>query len=764
MALATGPDLDRVIQQLAADPRLVHLERIPGRAARYGDLALPLPEAVAARLPIERFWSHQAAAIDLARAGHSIVVATGTASGKSLCYQVPIAEASVQPVRPSSALLIFPTKALAQDQLRSFGQLDVPGLTAATYDGDTETADRTWVRANANVLLTNPEMLHHGILPHHDRWATFLMRLQYVVVDELHVLRGVFGTHVAHLLRRLRRLCAHYGSSPTFIFSSATLGHAGRLASDLCGLDVTEVSDDGSPHGERLFALWNPAVGLDPTEPGSGRRPSASRETARVMAELVRGGHRTIAFCRSRKGTELVAADVRRRLPRELADRVRPYRGGYLTAERREIEEELFGGSLRGVVATTALELGIDVGGLDACVLDGFPGTIASMWQQAGRAGRDGDESVVVLVAGDDQLDQWLMTHPDQVFSRPPEPAVINPANPYVLNAHLACAAYERPLGHVDEQWWPGLLDEGVRDLVVADRLKVRIKGHGGRAHPMAVWAGRGWPSHAVGLRNSSSRELRIALDDGTLVGTVDPGRACRLVHPGAVYLHQGQSYRVTALDLDDGSAIVEPSDGGEWTQPRSTTDITILDEEQHRQVGRSRLALGRVEVRSQVVGYRRFDTTTGELIGTEELFLPPGELVTRAFWYTVEPALLSRAGVVPGQVPGTLHAVEHAAIGLLPLFTICDRWDVGGVSTALQAETGLPTIVVYDGYPGGAGIAELGYASADRHLSATLEVIAACPCESGCPSCVQSPKCGNGNDPLDKPGAVALLEALLGV
>ena len=762
MALVTGSDLDHVIRQLAGDPRLVHLERLAPRPARFGDLARPLPEVVAARVPVERFWSHQAVAIDLARAGHSVVVATGTASGKSLCYQVPIAEASVQPVRPSSALLIFPTKALAQDQLRSFGELDVPGLTAATYDGDTESADRTWVRANANVVLTNPEMLHHGILPHHERWATFLMRLQYVVVDELHVLRGVFGTHVAHLLRRLRRLCAHYGSSPTFIFSSATLGHAGRLASDLCGLDVTEVTDDGSPRGERLFAMWNPSAVVDASGPDEGRRASTRRETARIMAELVRGGHRTIAFCRSRKGTELVAADVRRRLPSDLADRVRPYRGGYLAAERREIEEELFGGALRGVVATTALELGIDVGGLDACVLDGFPGTIASMWQQAGRAGRGGDESVVVLVAGDDQLDQWLMAHPDEVFSRPPEPAVINPANPYVLNAHLACAAYERPLGHVDERWWPGLLDDGVRDLVVGDRLKVRTKGRGGGAHPVAVWAGRGWPSHAVGLRNSSAQELRIALDDGTLVGTVDPGRACRLVHPGAVYLHRGQSYRVTVLDLDEGEAIVEPADGGEWTQPRCTTDITILDEEQHHVVGHSRLALGRVEVRSQVVGYRRFDTATGELIGTEELHLPPGELVTRAFWYTIEPALLARARVAAAAVPGTLHAVEHAAIGLLPLFTICDRWDVGGVSTALQAETGLPTIVVYDGYPGGAGIAELGYASADRHLSATLEVISSCPCEAGCPSCVQSPKCGNGNDPLDKAGAIALLDALL--
>ncbi len=606
------------------------------------------------------------------------------------------------PVRPGTSLLLFPTKALAQDQLRAISGFDVPGLVAVTYDGDTGPAERTWARANANVVLTNPEMLHHGVLPHHQRWATFLMRLQYVVVDELHVLRGVFGTHVAHLLRRLRRLCAHYGADPTFVFSSATIGQPGRLASQLCGKDVAEITDDGSPRGRRTFVLWNPAVELAADDTGStgstgpgasdsgrGRRPSANRQTAAIMAELIGQGRRTIAFCRSRKGTELVAAEVRRRLPPELADRVRPYRGGYLAGERRLIESELFGGQLRGVVATTALELGIDVGGLDACVLDGFPGTIASMWQQAGRAGRQTQDAIVVLVAGDDQLDQWLMSHPDQVFARAPEPAVINPANPYVLNAHLACAAYERPLSHADERWWPEVLDEGVRALVVDDRLKIRPRRFGGRQEPMAVWAARGWPSHAVGLRNGSSHEVRIALADGTLIGTVDHGRAGRMVHPGAIYLHQGQTYRVAQLDLDDGAAIVEPSDGGEWTQPRSVTDITILDQDRTRQVGASQLSLGAVQVTSQVVGYRRFDTATGELLGTEELFLPPGELTTRAFWYTIEPAVLAEAGISPAALGGTLHAAEHAAIGLLPLFTICDRWDVGRGVHPLPARDG---------------------------------------------------------------------------
>ncbi len=453
MALAVT-DLHAALRHLVDDPRLVHIEDIPARLARFGELALPLSPTVLEHLDVPPLWSHQAAAIDLARSGRSVAVATGTASGKSLCYQIPIAEAVGSPVRPGTSLLLFPTKALAQDQLRALAGFEVPGLVAATYDGDTAPADRTWARANANVVLTNPEMLHHGVLPHHERWATFLMRLRYVVVDELHVLRGVFGTHVAHLLRRLRRLCQLYGSEPTFVFSSATIGAPGRLASELCGLPVHEITDDGSPRGRRQFVLWNPALeprpepslpvepaddpesDHDPGSPGSGsgghdaRRPSANRQTAAVMAELIRQGHRVIAFCRSRKGTELVAADVRRRLPAPLGDRVRPYRGGYLAGERRLIEGELFGGQLRGVVATSALELGIDVGGLDACVLDGFPGTIASMWQQAGRAGRHSQDSIVVLVAGDDQLDQWLMSHPDQVFSPPARTGRDQPGQP----------------------------------------------------------------------------------------------------------------------------------------------------------------------------------------------------------------------------------------------------------------------------------------------------------------------------------------------
>ncbi|MBA2496985.1 MAG: DEAD/DEAH box helicase, partial [Acidimicrobiia bacterium] len=549
-------DLDLVLADLGTGGRLVHLERIAARAARPAALARPLPPAVQGALGVDGFWCHQVEAVDLARAGRSVAVATGTASGKSLCFRAPIAETTTDPVHPGTALCLFPTKALARDQLQAFAELDLPGLVAAPFDGDCSPDERAWARRHATVLCTNPEMLHHGLLPHHRRWATFLMRLRYVVVDELHAFRGVFGSHVAHLLRRLRRLVAVHRSGlrtartePTLVACSATVGEPAALAAALWGSPVTAVTDDGSPRGERLVALWQPplldrerttAPMVSPTGPpvateragtalvdeyDTGRsrtrwssgptRGSAHVETALLLAGMVEAGHRAIAFVRSRRGVELVAADTRRRLPDALAGTVRPYRGGYLPAERREIEAELHGSALRGVVTTNALELGVDIGGLDACVLDGFPGTIASFWQQAGRAGRERRQSLAVLVAGDDQLDQWLAAHPGELFARAPEPAVINPANPYVLHPHLRCAAFEAPLTHDDERWWPGLLDDGVRDLVAGGVLQVR-RPTGRRRSPSAVVATPGYPADGVGLRSGSGREVRITAVDGT--------------------------------------------------------------------------------------------------------------------------------------------------------------------------------------------------------------------------------------------------------
>jgi DEAD/DEAH box helicase domain-containing protein len=763
LAAARDRDLQRDREQ-ALDPdwvgppqpgRLVHLAHLPSRPARTAELARPLPEGLAAAVP-EPLWSHQVEALDLARAGRSVVIATGTGSGKSRCYQLAIGEAVTQPVRPGTGLILFPTKALAHDQLRALTALDLPKVVAGAYDGDASPEERTWIRKQANVVLTNPEMLHAGLLPHHERWGTFLGRLRYVVIDELHTFRGTFGGHVAQLLRRLRRLAAHHGAEPTFICCSATVGEPQRLASAITGVEVVPVLDDGAPRPSRTIALWQPPL----LDRGTGARASAHREAAAVTAGLVDAGHTTLTFTRSRRTTETVAAEVRRRLPRLLAAGVRSYRGGYLAEERRAIEDELFAGELSAVVATSALELGIDVGGLDAVVLDGFPGTVASFWQQVGRAGRRGcGSSAAVLVAGDDQLDQWFAAHPEELLGRPPEPSVVNPGNPYVVDPHLRCAAHELPLTHADERWWGPALEEGVRRLALDDELLVR---HRGRRHePIAVWNGAGWPSHGVGLRTAGGAPVQI-LDatTGERVGDVDRARAPEQVHPGASYLHQGQPWRVTSLDLDAGVAQVIRDDGSTYTVARSDSQVRLLDVDESRPVGAAVLHLGAVEVCSRVVGYQRKDALTGAVVGAEPLELPEATLCTRAVWWVLPPMVTDVVAL--DRLPGALHAAEHAAIGMLPLFAICDRWDVGGLSTPLHADTGLPTIIVYDAVPGGAGVAELGYAAADRHLRATRESIAACPCDDGCPSCVQSPKCGNGNEPLDKSGAVRLLDAVL--
>jgi DEAD/DEAH box helicase domain-containing protein len=758
-------DAIEALEKLAADPeigaRLRRLEVVPARPARYGDPERPLHPEVLERLAARgaaRLYVHQAEAVDRLRAGNSVALATGTGSGKSLCYQAPIAE-SVLAGGKDTALLLFPTKALAHDQLRSLRSWLVPGMRAVAYDGDTPVEERAALRRTANVVLTNPEMLHVGILPYHDRWATFLMRLRYVVVDELHTLRGIFGSHVAHLLRRLRRVCLHYGAEPAFCFASATIGNPAGLAAELCGLAVDAVDDDGSPRGPRAVALLDRPM----VDPGSGLRASATAEVGGLLARFVGEGLRTIAFSPSRRSAELVARQAQRRLDggapgagARLADTVAAYRGGYLAEERRQLESALAKGELLGVAATNALELGIDVAGLDAVVLQGFPGTLASFWQQAGRAGRALQPSAAVLVAGDDQLDRWYLDHPTQLFTRALEPAVVNPKNPFVAEPHVGCAAYELPLSPDDAVYAGEAVDDAVRELVLADALKPRD----GRMY----WARPEAPAPHVGLRTGSSIEYRLyETGSGRLVGTVDGARAFHIAHPGAIYLHQGRQYRVEQLDLDDAYALLEPVEVDEYTQPRHAIDIAVTGEERARSVGRSTLHLGAVEVTTTTDAYQRRRIGSGEVLETVELDLPPRTLATRAGWYTVPPPVVAVAGLDVVSVLSAAHAAEHALIGMLPLFAICDRWDVGGVSMALHPATGEPTIFIYDGYPGGAGIAELAFDAADRHLAAAYDVVAACPCEAGCPSCVQSPKCGNWNEFLDKAGAVTLMRAMLG-
>ncbi len=749
-------DVRVFLDQLAADEvvrdRLVHVETLPAREpdpAPFPGLPDPIPDRLRL-LGMEGLYPHQRQALDRLEDGRNVIVATGTASGKTLIYDLAFARAALEDAR-STALFLFPTKALARDQLRQIRDLRLPQIRAAVYDGDTPSAERPLIRKTANLILTNPDMLHRAILPAHARWADFFLRLALVVVDEAHVCRGVFGSHVAMVLRRLRRLVAHYGGEPRFVMASATVGNPGELAERLAGVPFEEVADDRSPRGEKLFCLWNPPL-LDDE---SGARGSAITEAALLLSRLVEGDTRSIAFARSRRAAEILADATRRSLDPAVAGRVKAYRAGYLPEERRALERALAGGDLLAVASTSALELGIDIGTLDAAILTGYPGTRASMWQQAGRAGRRSESSLAMLIAQDDPLDQYLVTHPEDLFRKPPEAAVIDPTNPYVLGPHLRCAAREHPLAPEEVRFFGDEAEDVVARLVADGGLVDRR----GRFHTRA-----GDSPHADVDIRSASGHLFLIVEAGTgaLLGTVDEPRAFIQVHPGAIYLHQGEQYEVVELDLARHVALVRSSDADWYTQSRDITDIDVLGSLVESKIGETPMFFGDVRVTDQVVGYVRKLLVTGEILETVPLDLPPQTLETRAVWWAVPDAVIARAGVSPADLPGAAHAAEHAAIGLLPLVATCDRWDVGGVSTAFHPDTGSCAIFIYDGYPGGAGISERGFSAAERWLRATLEAIRACPCQSGCPSCVQSPKCGNGNEPLDKAGAAALLEELL--
>ena len=762
----------------AADSPITHVERVPARSGRttpWPSWVTPaLRESLTAQgIPVP--WEHQAQAATLAVEGTHVVVATGTASGKSLAYQLPVFTRLLTDER-ATALYISPTKALAADQLRAVARLGLEGVRPATYDGDTSREERDWIRQHSRFVLTNPDMLHHGILPGHERWAPFLRRLAYVVIDECHTYRGVFGSHVAHVLRRLRRLAARYGGSPTFVLASATSGDPGGSASRLIGLPVAEVTSDASPRGGVTFALWEPPLlppsadllsasaspdspemsGLAEVELPQVRR-SALRETADLLTDAVVAGTRTLAFVRSRRGAEVVATVARRSLDEAvpgLGSRVAAYRAGYLKEDRREIERALLSGDLLGLASTNALELGVDLVGLDAVLICGFPGTRASLWQQAGRAGRSGGEALAVLIARDDPLDTYLVHHPEALFGRPVEMTVLDPANPYVLGPQLCCAASEAPITEADLELFGGdVARAAVQGLTESGALRRRPSGW--------YWTHPGRPD--VDLRGAGGPPISVVeTSTGRLLGTVDNGSSHMMLHTGAVYLHQGVSFVVDDLNLDDAIALVHQHEP-EWsTHAREVVDLTVLGVREYVDAGPVGLFLGDVEVTSQVVSYQRRRIGSGEVIDTKPLELPMRDLRTVAVWFTVSPAALNAAGVEQPDFPGALHAAEHAAIGLLPLMATCDRWDIGGLSTANHADTEAPTVFVYDGHPGGAGFAERAYATAAEWLRATREAIDACGCETGCPSCVQSPKCGNGNNPLHKEGAVSVLDVVL--
>ena len=737
--------------------RLTHLEKVPPRPGRTGSWPRWVPAEVIARLAdqgIAELWTHQVATAEAAYAGRHVVVATGTASGKSLGYVLPalatlsLAHAASPYRRTASVLYLSPTKALAHDQLRTVSGYAVPGLRPTTLDGDSSIAERDWARDHATYVLTNPDMLHRSVLPNHQRWGRFLGCLQYVVVDECHHYRGVFGAHVAAVLRRLRRICAHYGAYPVFVCASATVADPEVSGRRLTGLPMTAITDDGSPRGGLAFALWEPPL------VSYGMRRTAPAEVADLLADLVLSGVRTVAFVRSRRAAETVALTAKSHVDEvdpDLTDQVSAYRSGYLPEERRRLEDMLQTGELTGLAATNALELGIDVAGLDAVLLSGWPGTRASLWQQAGRAGRTGGDALAVLVARDDPLDTYLVRHPGAVFGRPVEATVFDPENPYVLGPELCAAAQELPLTSDDIAVFGPSTTEVIDELVAGGLLRARPRGW--------FWTRRDRAVDAIDIRSAGGRTVQI-VEQGTgrLLGTVDGGAAHSTVHAGAVYLHAGETYLVSSLDLENHVATVEPAAPDWSTSARDVTEISILSADSTTRWGRAVLSYGWVQVTSQVVSYQRKQLITGSVLDETPLELPERSLRTRAVWWTLPTATVS---ALP-DVPGAAHAAEHASIGLLPLFATCDRWDIGGVSTELHPDTGSLTVFVYDGHPGGAGFAERGYQAAAEWLGATRNAIASCECVDGCPSCVQSPKCGNGNHPLDKAGAVRLLDLLL--
>ncbi|WAL39164.1 DEAD/DEAH box helicase [Brevibacterium sp. BRM-1] len=866
--------------------RITHVEDIPGRPGEHAPwpawLSPDVVEALRAT-GVDAPWVHQAAAADAAHTGEDVILSTGTASGKSLGFLLPILHAIATtreevPSRQATALYLSPTKALAHDQFGKVRALPLRGLRPGSYDGDTSKADKDWARQHANLVFTNPDMLHRGILPGHPRFSRWLKSLRYIVVDEAHRYRGVFGSHVALIVRRLLRVAEHYGAQPVVIGASATMADPAAAFARFTGRPATAITQDTSPRAPGRFLLWEPpplpgsepgaldaadapgdtsgpvdgrpgaggagagaeaaralladaqadpwadsaltALGVAPdpfgdsalvapapagvdatsgatggeTEGGAagvgaagggaaGReggdapgqqgeagavadanglapaRRSTISEAADILADTTCAGYRSIAFIASRRGAEALADAVRDNVAEvepELRKSIAAYRGGYLPEERRLLETGLRSGKLRTVASTNALELGIDIAGLDSVVMLGWPGTLASLWQQAGRAGRAGRPWIAVLIARDDPLDTFVVHHPESVFGAPVDAGVIDPSNPYVLGGHLCAAAAEAPLTEADLARFGPTAASVVESLTAARMLRRRPHGW--------YWAKGESAAALTDIRGDGEAQVRIVEQaTGTLLGTIDDAGAHMQIHPGAVYLHQGISYVVSELDLEARLAMVERKAVDYTTQARAVKEIRIESTDTSRGLpSGGRVHTGTVEVTDQVVAYAMRQKGSGVRLGEYPLELPARTLRTQAVWWTAPADVLEAAGVGRADVPGAVHAAEHASIGLLPLFAGCDRWDIGGVSTAVHADTGVATVFVYDGQAGGAGFAERGYAVFDEWQRATLEAIASCGCAAGCPACVQSPKCGNGNEPLEKDAAQRLLRALL--
>ncbi len=742
-----------LIQALQSDRELgdafVHHRHIPGEPGAYADLPLEPPSLREAlqRMGVQRLYRHQAEALDRIRQGRHVVVATPTASGKSLIYNLAVLDA-LRRSPETRALYLFPLKALEHDQIKALEGLCTalggPPVTAAVYDGDTSAYRRKQIRTRVPaILFTNPDMLHRGILPHHDSWRTLFEHLAFVVLDEVHTYRGIFGSHMNQVLRRLRRICGLYGSSPQFVLLSATVANPGAFGGSLVQDRVEVVDRGGAPRAERHFLFLNP-------------HGSPNYTAARLFVQCLKAGFRTIAFTQARKVTELMHVWTSRMAPR-LRNRISSYRAGFMPRERREIERRLASGRILGVISTSALEMGIDIGHLDVCILVGYPGTVINTWQRGGRVGRSGRASLVVLVAKPDALDQYFMRHPDSLFERSFEAAVLDPDNPYVTGAHLPCAAAEHPVTLDDAAVWPNDVPSRLEALELAGDL-VRSADD-----PPTWYAARKRPHLGVNIRSAGETYTIFDAGSGVAIGTVDEGRAFKECHPGAVYLHRGEHYLVERLDLKRRDVVARAADLKYFTRVRSEKETEILEVHRSRPRGRFVVREGRLRVTEQITGYEKRALPGQELLGVVPLELPSRSFETVGFWIEIEPVLrrmVERRGL---HFMGGIHAIEHGAIGIFPLFALCDRNDIGGICYPHHPDLDKGAIFVYDGHPGGVGLAQRGFEVVSDLLERTLEHVRDCECEEGCPSCIHSPKCGSGNKPLDKAASVLLLECLLG-
>jgi DEAD/DEAH box helicase domain-containing protein len=741
--------LPGLLSRQARQGHLVHVQVVSARSPRHADPDPPLPPALQQALGaagIQRLYTHQVQALSHARAGRDVLVVTGTASGKSLAYQLPILE-SLLADPAARALFLFPTKALEQDQLKSLRQLIPWGsnLRAEILDGDTPSHRRAQLREQVpQILVSNPDILHLSLLPYHTAWKTFWENLRWVVLDELHTYKGIFGSHIAHVLRRLQRVSAHYGGRPQLVACSATIDNPDEFAQALTGRTFTRVDDDGSPARGKRFVFVNPTG-------------SPYGEATDILLHCIQGGLKTIAFAKARKIAELITMWAHQASP-ALREQIRAYRAGYRPEERRAIERGLFQERLLGVVSTSALELGIDVGGLDACVLVGYPGSIASTWQRGGRVGRGGQEALIVLVALPDALDQYFMRNPRDFFARRPEAAVIDPGNRRILRDHLVAAAAELPLTPADAVHYGPALSEHIAALHEERRLMQSADGR-------EWYARRRNPAREISIR-SIGEPFAILNPAGKTIGSLDGLRAVHECHPGAIYLHQGQQFEVTDLDLPQRKVRARQVEVDYYTQTTGEKETEILDCQAFRQVRGTLARLGRLKVTERVTGFEKRRIFGQDRIGSYPLDLPPHTFETQGLWFEIPEALRDHVKGVPGGLHfmGGIHAIEHAMIGLFPLFALCDRGDVGGISTTFHPQVGRPAIFLYDGYPEGIGLAERCYHVLDELMAQTLRLLESCPCEAGCPSCIHSPKCGSGNKPLDKAAAILTLRGLLGL